>query len=76
MAEESRAYPLVEALMRRSPLSRSWTIVVVAGVLLLLVVLTASLDGALASLLGWSAVGLFFLNILRQFFLVFSIRLV
>ncbi len=56
MAGESPTYPLVEAAIRRSRLPRSWTIAVVAGVLLLLV-LMAFLDGALASLLEWSTVG-------------------
>ena len=70
MAGEDPKYPLLEAAIRRSPLSRSWTIVVVAGVLLLLVVLAAFLDGELASLLEWSAVGLFFLNILGLIYIL------
>ena len=57
MAGEYPTYPLIEAAIRRSLLPRSWTIAVVAGVLLLLLVLMAFLDGALASLLEWSAVG-------------------
>lgn len=56
MAGESTTYPLIEAAIRRSRLPRSWTIAVVAGVLLLLLVLMAFLDGALASLLEWSTV--------------------
>jgi len=56
-------HPLLEAVIRRSRLPRSWAIIVVAGVLLLLLVLMASLDGALA-LLEWSQVSLFLFNIL------------
>jgi hypothetical protein len=54
LAGEYHKYPLLEAAIRRSPLSRSWTIAVVAGVLLLPLVLAASLDGKLASLLDWN----------------------
>ena len=57
MSEEPRTYPLIEEAIRRSRLPRSWTIAVVAGVLLLLLVLMAFLDGELASLLDWSVVG-------------------
>ncbi len=63
MAEQSPKYPLIEAVIRRSRLTRSWTILVVVGVLLLLLVLTASLDGEFASLLDWSVVGPTLLNI-------------
>ena len=56
MAVEHPKYPLIEAAIRRSPLPRSWTIVVFGGVLLLLLALAASLDGKLASLLDWSVV--------------------
>ncbi len=59
----SSKYPLLEAAIRRSRLPRSWAIAVVAGVLLLLLVLAVSLDGALASLLDWSVVGPTLLNI-------------
>jgi hypothetical protein len=54
LAGEYPKYPLIEAAIRRSPLSRSWTIAAVAGVLLLLLVLAASLDGVLTSLFSWS----------------------
>jgi len=64
-------YPLLEAVIRRSPVSRSWTIVVFIGVLLLLLVLMASLDGELASLLEWSEAGFFvFLILFIIYFLV------
>jgi len=64
LAREYPTYPLIEAAIKRSRLSRAWTIVVFIGVLLLLLVLMALLDGALASLLEWSAVGFFVLTIL------------
>jgi hypothetical protein len=71
LAGEYPKYPLIEAAIRRSPLSRSWTIVVIVGVLLLLLVLTASLGGELASLLDWSEVGFFvFLILFLIYFLV------
>jgi hypothetical protein len=70
LVEQSPKYPLLEAAIRRSRLPRSWTIAAVAGVLLLLVVLAASLDGELASLLEWNAVGLFFLNILGLIYIL------
>jgi len=46
-------YPLLEAVIRRSRLPRSWAIIVVAGVLLLLLILAAFLDGVFADLSGW-----------------------
>jgi hypothetical protein len=64
MTQKPRAYPLIEAAIRRSPLSRLWTITAIAGVLLLLLVLMASLDGKLASLLDWSVVRPTFSNII------------
>ncbi len=63
-------YPLLEAVIRRSRLPRSWTIAVAAGVLLILLALMAFLDGALASLLEWRAVGLFFLTILGLIYIL------
>ena len=57
MKEDSPKYPLIEAAIRRSPLSRSWTIAVAVGVLLLLLVLMAFLDGALDSLFEWNTLG-------------------
>ncbi len=56
MAGEYPKYPLIEAALRRSRLPRPWTIAAVAGVLLLPLVLAASLDGKLASLLDWNVV--------------------
>lgn len=53
MAEESRTYPLVEALMRRSPLPRFWTIIAVNAVLLLGLILVAALDDTLTNLSDW-----------------------
>jgi hypothetical protein len=71
MTQEPRAYPLIEAAMRRSPLSRSWTITAVVGVLLLLAVLVAALEGELASLLDWDEVSFFvFLVLFLIYFLV------
>ncbi len=71
MTQEPRAYPLIEAAMRRSPLSRSWTITAVVGVLLLLAVLVAALEGELASLLDWDEVSFFvFLILFIIYFLV------
>ncbi|MFC1865991.1 hypothetical protein ACFLYB_04700 [Chloroflexota bacterium] len=64
MTQEPRAYPLIETAIRRSPLSRLWTITAIAGVLLLLLVLMASLDGKLSSLLDWSVVRPTFSNII------------
>jgi len=45
MAEESRAYPLVMEIIRRSRLGWRWIMVIVAAFLLLLLVLVAYLDG-------------------------------
>ncbi len=71
MAGEYLKYPLVEAALRRSPLSRSWTIVAAVGVLLLLLVLTAFLGGELTSLLDWDEVVFFvFLVLFIIYFLV------
>ena len=53
MAEQSTTYPLIEAAIRRFRLPREWTIAVIAGVLLLLLVLMAFLNGTLDSLLEW-----------------------
>jgi len=53
MPEETHSYNLVEALMRRTRLPRTWAITVVAAVLFLLLVLVAYLDGVLADLSGW-----------------------
>ncbi|MFC2062418.1 hypothetical protein ACFLS8_00495 [Chloroflexota bacterium] len=64
MAGEYLKYPLIEAAIKRSRLPRSWTITVVVGVLLLLLVLMAFLDGALASLLEWNTTSLFLFNFL------------
>jgi uncharacterized integral membrane protein len=50
MAQESRSYPLVEAVVKRSHLPRLWAITVVAVVLVLLLILAAFLDGALTAL--------------------------
>ncbi|MFC2035124.1 hypothetical protein ACFLUJ_03260 [Chloroflexota bacterium] len=57
-------YPLLEAVIRRSRLSRSWTIVAVTGVLILLLGLLAFLDGVLVSPIEWSGVVIFLFNIL------------
>ncbi len=53
MTEESRAYPLVIELMRRSRPGWRWVTVIVATLLLLLLVLFAYLDSALADLSHW-----------------------
>ena len=53
MAEESRSYPLVMELMRRSRLPWRWVIVVVAAVLLLLLILATFLDGVINDLSTW-----------------------
>ncbi len=53
MAEESRSYPLVIELMRRSRLPWRWVMVVVAAVLLLLLILAVFLDGVPTDLLNW-----------------------
>ena len=63
MVGEYPKYPLIEAPIRRSRLSRPWTITVFVGGLLLLLVLMVSLDGGLASLLDWNVVGPTLLNI-------------
>ena len=63
MAGKYPTYSLIEAAIRRSHLPRSWTIAVVAGVLLLIIVLMAHLDGELPSLFEWSMVGPTILNI-------------
>ena len=71
MTQEPRAYPLIDALMKRSRLSRSWTISAVVGVLLLLAGLVAALEGELASLLDWDEVSFFvFLILFIIYFLV------
>ncbi len=54
MAKDSRAYPLVEALIKRSRLSWYWAIGVVAAGLLLLLILAAYLDGIITNLSGWT----------------------
>jgi len=54
MAEDSRAYPLVEALMKRSRLPWYWAIGVVAAGLFLLLILAAYLDGIITNLSGWT----------------------
>jgi ABC-type multidrug transport system fused ATPase/permease subunit len=53
MAEETRTYPLVEALIKRSRLPWYWTTAVVAAVLLLLLILAAFLDGVINDLSTW-----------------------
>ena len=53
MAEESRIYPLVEALMRRSRLPWYWATAIVAAVLLLFLILATFLDGAISDLSTW-----------------------
>jgi hypothetical protein len=53
MAEESRAYPLVIEIMKRSRLSWRWMMVVVAAVLLLFIILAAFLDGVVNDLSNW-----------------------
>ena len=53
MPEEPRSYPLVGELMRRSRLPWYWATAVVAGVLLLLLILAAFLDGVLSDVSGW-----------------------
>ena len=70
MVEQSPKYPLIETALRRSRLPRSWTIVVIAGVLLLSLVLAASLDGELASLLDWSVVGYTIFNIIFPIYIL------
>lgn len=69
----SRKYPLIEAAIRRSPLSRSWTIAAVAGVLILLLLLMASLDGALSTLFDWSELRYipFFIVMIAYFLVVY-----
>jgi hypothetical protein len=71
LAGEYPKYPLIEAALRRSPLSRSWTIVAAVGVLLLLLVLTAFLGDELASLLEWDEMVFFvFLVLFIIYFLL------
>ncbi len=53
MTEESRSYPLVSELIKRSRLPWYWAAAVVTGVLLLLLILAAFLDGVLSDVLGW-----------------------
>jgi hypothetical protein len=53
MTEESRSYPLVSELIKRSRLPWYWAAVVVTGVLFLLLILAAFLDGVLSDVLGW-----------------------
>jgi hypothetical protein len=53
MAQEPQAYPLVEALMRRSRRPWYWVTALVASGLLLSLILAAYLDGTISDLLGW-----------------------
>ena len=53
MTEESRAYPLVMELTRRSRLGWHWVAVIIATVLILLLMLAAYLDGVFADLSHW-----------------------
>ena len=53
MTEESRSYPLVSELIKRSRLPWYWATAVVTGVLFLLLVLAAFLDGVLSDVSGW-----------------------
>ena len=54
MKEEPHSYPLVSELIRRSRLRWYWATAAVTGVLLLLLLLAAWLDGALSEVLEWS----------------------
>ena len=54
MAEDSRAYPLVEALMKRSRLPYLWATTIIAAMLLLLLILAVYLDGTANYLLDWT----------------------
>jgi len=54
LARKYTKYPLVEAAIQRSPLPRLWTVTIVAGVLLLLLILMAYFDGILSKLFDWS----------------------
>jgi hypothetical protein len=53
MAQDSRAYPLVEALIKRSRLPWYWATALVTAGLLLLLTLAVYLDGTIADMLGW-----------------------
>ncbi|UCD09164.1 MAG: hypothetical protein JSU79_00520 [Dehalococcoidales bacterium] len=63
MAGEYRQYPLIEAAIRSTRLPRLWTITIVAGGLLLLLILSMFLDDELDSLFQWNTVSPHFLNI-------------
>ena len=54
MAGVNSSYPLVEALFRRSRLSRLWFITIIFTVLLLFLILTAILDDSTTHLSKWS----------------------
>jgi len=53
MAEETRTYPLVQALIKRSRLPWYWATAVVAAVLLLFLILATFLDGFINDLSTW-----------------------
>jgi len=54
LTQESPKYPLVEAAIRRFRLPRVWTITILAGALLLLLIIMAAIDGQLSTLLKWN----------------------
>ena len=54
MSGKPTVYPLVEAAIRQSRLRRLWTIIIIAGVLILLLIILATIDGALTTLLEWN----------------------
>ena len=53
MAGESTTYPIIEAALKRSPIPRLWTIIIIAAVLLILLVILAVIDGVLTTLFEW-----------------------
>ena len=53
MTEETRSYPLVSDLIKRSRLTWYWAAAVVTSLLFLLLVLAVFLDGVPSDLLGW-----------------------
>jgi len=53
MVEETRSYPLLTALMKRTRLPWYWATAVVAAVLLLFLILVEYLDGTFVNLLDW-----------------------
>ncbi len=53
MAEEYRAYTLLDIIMKRFRLPWYWATAVITAVLIILLILSTYLDGALANLLVW-----------------------